>query len=37
MGAELGWSRRQVKREAANLWPAAVAEAGVDPAGSASE
>jgi len=37
LGAELGWSRRQVKREAADMWPAAVAEAGVDPAGSASE
>ncbi len=33
MGAELGWSRRQVKREA-DAWPAAAAEAGVDPAGS---
>jgi glycerol-3-phosphate dehydrogenase len=37
MGRELGWSRRRVKREAANLWPAAAAEAGVDPAASASE
>jgi glycerol-3-phosphate dehydrogenase len=36
LGGELGWSRRQVKREA-DAWPAAVAEAGVDPAGSASE
>jgi glycerol-3-phosphate dehydrogenase len=36
MGAELGWSRRQVKREA-EAWPAAVADAGVDPAASASE
>jgi len=33
MGAELGWSRRQVKREA-ELWPAAAAEAGIDAAGS---
>jgi glycerol-3-phosphate dehydrogenase len=33
MGAELGWSRRQVKREA-EAWPAAAAEAGTDPAGS---
>ncbi len=32
MGAELGWSRRQIKREA-EAWPAAAAEAGVDPAG----
>jgi glycerol-3-phosphate dehydrogenase len=32
MGGELGWSRRQVKREA-EAWPAAAAEAGVDPAG----
>ncbi len=32
MGAELGWSRRQVKREA-EAWPLAAAEAGVDPAG----
>jgi glycerol-3-phosphate dehydrogenase len=31
MGAELGWARRQVKREA-EAWPAAAAEAGVDPA-----
>jgi glycerol-3-phosphate dehydrogenase len=36
LGGELGWSRRQVKREA-DAWPAAVAEAGVDPAGPASE
>jgi glycerol-3-phosphate dehydrogenase len=36
MGAELGWSRRRVKREA-DAWPAAAAEAGVDPAASASE
>jgi glycerol-3-phosphate dehydrogenase len=33
LGGELGWSRRQVKREA-EAWPAAVAEAGVDPAAS---
>jgi glycerol-3-phosphate dehydrogenase len=32
MGEELGWSRRQVKREA-EAWPLAAAEAGVDPAG----
>jgi glycerol-3-phosphate dehydrogenase len=31
MGAELGWSRREVKREA-EAWPAAAAEAGTDPA-----
>ncbi len=31
MGAELGWSRRRVKREA-EAWPGAAAEAGVDPA-----
>ena len=36
MGGELGWSRRRVKREA-EAWPAAAAEAGVDPAASASE
>ena len=30
LGDELGWSRRQVKREA-EAWPAAVAEAGIDP------
>jgi glycerol-3-phosphate dehydrogenase len=34
MGAELGWSRRDVKR-AAEAWPAAAAEAGIDPAASA--
>ena len=34
LGDELGWSRRQVKREA-EAWPAAVAEAGVDPAATA--
>ncbi len=33
LGSELGWSRRQAKREA-EAWPAAAAEAGVDPAGS---
>ncbi len=33
MGAELGWSRRQVKREA-EAWPDAAAEAGIDPARS---
>jgi glycerol-3-phosphate dehydrogenase len=33
MGAELGWGRRQVKREA-EAWPAAAAEAGIDPARS---
>jgi glycerol-3-phosphate dehydrogenase len=33
MGAELGWSRRQVKREA-EAWPAAATAAGIDPAGS---
>jgi glycerol-3-phosphate dehydrogenase len=33
MGAELGWSRRQAK-QAAEAWPAAAAEAGIDPAGS---
>ena len=32
MGAELGWSRRQVK-SAAEGWPAAAADAGIDPAG----
>jgi glycerol-3-phosphate dehydrogenase len=32
LGGELGWSRRQVK-QAAEAWPAAMAEAGVDPAG----
>jgi glycerol-3-phosphate dehydrogenase len=31
LGKELGWSRRQVKREA-DAWPAALAEAGADPA-----
>jgi glycerol-3-phosphate dehydrogenase len=34
MGAELGWSRREVKR-AAEAWPAAAADAGIDPAASA--
>jgi glycerol-3-phosphate dehydrogenase len=33
MGEELGWSRREVKR-AAEAWPAAAAEAGIDPASS---
>jgi glycerol-3-phosphate dehydrogenase len=33
IGAELGWSRRRVKREA-EAWPAAAAEAGADPAGA---
>jgi glycerol-3-phosphate dehydrogenase len=36
LGGELGWSRRRVKREA-EAWPAAAEEAGIDPAGSASE
>ncbi|HWA54013.1 MAG TPA: glycerol-3-phosphate dehydrogenase/oxidase [Solirubrobacterales bacterium] len=36
MGDELGWSRREVKR-AAEAWPAAAAEAGIDPAGSPVE
>jgi glycerol-3-phosphate dehydrogenase len=36
MGAELGWSRREVKR-AAEAWPAAAAAAGIDPAGSPVE
>ena len=31
IGGELGWSRRRVKR-AAEEWPAAAVEAGVDPA-----
>jgi glycerol-3-phosphate dehydrogenase len=35
LGRELGWSRRRVKREA-EAWPAAVAEAGVDPAAAAT-
>jgi len=34
LGGELNWSRRQVKREA-EAWPAALADAGVDPAGAA--
>jgi glycerol-3-phosphate dehydrogenase len=33
MGEELGWSRRDIGR-AAEAWPAAAAQAGVDPAGS---
>ncbi len=36
LGSELGWSRREVKR-AAEAWPAAAAEAGIDPAGSPVE
>jgi glycerol-3-phosphate dehydrogenase len=36
MGDELGWSRR-AKQEAARSWPEAVAEAGIDPAGAASQ
>jgi glycerol-3-phosphate dehydrogenase len=32
LGGELGWSRRRVKQEAAQLWPAAAAAEGVDPA-----
>jgi glycerol-3-phosphate dehydrogenase len=35
LGVELGWSRRQVRREA-EAWPAAVAEAGIDPAATAA-
>jgi glycerol-3-phosphate dehydrogenase len=35
LGAELGWSRRQVKREA-EAWPAAATEAGIDPAARAA-
>jgi glycerol-3-phosphate dehydrogenase len=35
LGAELGWSRRRVKREA-EAWPAAAAEAGIDPAARAT-
>ena len=31
LGAELGWSRRRIKQEA-GAWPAAAAEAGIDPA-----
>ena len=31
LGAELGWSRRQVKREA-EAWPQAAAQEGIDPA-----
>jgi len=34
IGAELGWSRRRVRREA-EAWPVAAAEAGVDPAAAA--
>jgi glycerol-3-phosphate dehydrogenase len=36
MGAELGWSRREVKRQA-EAWPAAAARAGIDPARSRVE
>jgi glycerol-3-phosphate dehydrogenase len=36
LGGELGWPRREVKR-AAEAWPAAAAEAGIDPAGSPVE
>jgi glycerol-3-phosphate dehydrogenase len=35
MGAELGWSRQRVKREA-EAWLAAAAEAGIDPASASS-
>ena len=35
IGAELGWSRRQVKQEA-EAWPGAATLEGVDPAGSLS-
>lgn len=35
LGAELGWTRRRVKREAA-AWPAAAAAEGVDPAALAA-
>jgi glycerol-3-phosphate dehydrogenase len=35
LGAELGWSRRRVKQEA-EAWPAAAAEAGIDPASAAA-
>jgi glycerol-3-phosphate dehydrogenase len=31
LGSELGWSRRQIKREA-EAWPTSAAEAGIDPA-----
>ena len=34
IGAELGWSRRRVRREA-EAWPVAAAEGGVDPAAAA--
>jgi glycerol-3-phosphate dehydrogenase len=34
LGRELGWSRREVKHQA-EAWPAAVVEAGVDPAAGA--
>jgi glycerol-3-phosphate dehydrogenase len=35
LGAELGWSRRRVRREA-EAWPSAAAEAGVDQAAAAA-
>jgi glycerol-3-phosphate dehydrogenase len=35
LGGELGWSRRRIKRET-EAWPAAAAEAGVDPAATTS-
>ncbi len=35
LGAELGWSRRQIKQEA-EAWPAAAAAEGIDPARAAS-
>jgi hypothetical protein len=34
LGAELGWSRREVKR-AAEAWPGVAAAEGIDPAASA--
>jgi glycerol-3-phosphate dehydrogenase len=34
LGRELGWSRREIKRET-EAWPAALAEAGADPAAAA--
>ena len=36
MGEELGWSRR-AKQDAAEAWPAAAVEAGIDPAGPSPE
>ncbi|MEX2108214.1 MAG: glycerol-3-phosphate dehydrogenase/oxidase [Solirubrobacterales bacterium] len=35
LGAELGWSEERIEREA-EAWPAAAAEAGIDPAGASS-